>query len=309
VLVAGGRTDKGITNSVELYDPTTELWTITNPLASARASHRAVLLLNGKVLVFGGVGANALSLASAEVYDPVTGTWSSAGSFSTGRYNPAAALLPNGKVLAIGGYNYSVFFNGITNLVDVYDPNIGFKAAWQPQIGTFTSPVSSGGVLTMTGSGLRGVSGASGGNATQDSSSDCPIVQIRSLETGITLFPSSTSWSANFLVSGPVTGFPAGYALLMVFVNGIPSASSLLGVGLPAIILTHPQRLGGGGFQFSFSNVTGEGFTALASTNLLVPTSNWTILGAVTEISPGQFQFTDAQAANFSRRFYRVRSP
>jgi hypothetical protein len=92
-------------------------------------------------------------------------------------------------------------------------------------------------------------------------------------------------------------------------VNGIPSTSSFVLIGLPAIFLTHPQRVGGGGFQFSFTNVTRAGFTALASTNLSVPTSNWTALGAVTEVSPGQFQFADVQATNYPRRFYRVRSP
>lgn len=36
---------------------------------------------------------------------------------------------------------------------------------------------------------------------------------------------------------------------------------------------------------------------------------NWTVLGAMTETSPGQFQFTDSQATNHPQRFYRVRSP
>jgi hypothetical protein len=37
--------------------------------------------------------------------------------------------------------------------------------------------------------------------------------------------------------------------------------------------------------------------------------TNWTALGGVTEISPGQFQFTDPQATNNPRRFYNVRAP
>jgi len=47
----------------------------------------------------------------------------------------------------------------------------------------------------------------------------------------------------------------------------------------------------------------------LATTNVSLPSSNWTALGGVTEISPGQFQFTDPHAANFGQRFYRLRSP
>jgi hypothetical protein len=48
---------------------------------------------------------------------------------------------------------------------------------------------------------------------------------------------------------------------------------------------------------------------ALASTNVALPLSNWTALGGVVEISPGQFQFMDAQATNGVRRFYAVRAP
>jgi len=64
-----------------------------------------------------------------------------------------------------------------------------------------------------------------------------------------------------------------------------------------------------GSFQFAFTNVAGAGFSALATTNLTLPSSNWTNLGAATEISPGQFQFIDPQAANNPQRFYRVTSP
>ena len=40
-----------------------------------------------------------------------------------------------------------------------------------------------------------------------------------------------------------------------------------------------------------------------------VPLVNWTVLGVVPEFSPGLFAVSDPQAANSTRRFYRVRSP
>lgn len=64
-----------------------------------------------------------------------------------------------------------------------------------------------------------------------------------------------------------------------------------------------------GGFHLSLTNVPGVHFTALASTNVATPLRNWTVLGAVTETSPGQYQFTDMQATNLPQRFYCVRSP
>ncbi len=76
-----------------------------------------------------------------------------------------------------------------------------------------------------------------------------------------------------------------------------------------AITLTGARKLSDGSFQFSFSNNPGAAFTVLAATNLPLALTNWTSLGGVTEVSPGQFQFTDPPAANSPLRLYRVRSP
>jgi hypothetical protein len=76
----------------------------------------------------------------------------------------------------------------------------------------------------------------------------------------------------------------------------------------PSIVLTNPAHLGGGAFQFSFTNTPGRTFTVFGITNISAPFSNWSALGGVTETAPGQFQFTDPQATS-QARFYRVRSP
>jgi hypothetical protein len=78
---------------------------------------------------------------------------------------------------------------------------------------------------------------------------------------------------------------------------------------VPPIVLTNPSLLPGGAFQVGFTNAPGLSFTAFAATNASLPFANWTRLGAVAEVSAGQFQFTDPQATNSSQRFYRVRSP
>jgi len=75
------------------------------------------------------------------------------------------------------------------------------------------------------------------------------------------------------------------------------------------IQLTGPARQADGSFHFAFTNNPGARFTVLTTTDPSLPMANWTALGGVTEDSPGQFQFTDPQAANSSTRFYRVRSP
>ena len=96
-----------------------------------------------------------------------------------------------------------------------------------------------------------------------------------------------------------------------LFVNGIPSIGSVLNISVPvpsAPILTGVLQLTNGAFQFSFTNSQGVSFGVLASTNASLPLSNWTTLGDTTEVSPGQYQFTDAQATNSPRRCYRVRA-
>jgi len=58
-----------------------------------------------------------------------------------------------------------------------------------------------------------------------------------------------------------------------------------------------------------FTNAPNLDFTVLTSTNVALPLADWTVLGNIPEISPGQYQFTDPGATNFQRRFYRVVSP
>jgi hypothetical protein len=79
-------------------------------------------------------------------------------------------------------------------------------------------------------------------------------------------------------------------------------------VPVPPVAPTNLALLPGGGFQFSFTNTPGLSFTVYGTTNLTTPFANWPRLGGVPELSPGQFQFTDATAAD-QQRFYRVTSP
>ncbi len=55
--------------------------------------------------------------------------------------------------------------------------------------------------------------------------------------------------------------------------------------------------------QLTFSATTGS-YTVLGSTNLV----QWQPVGSPTPLSPGVYQFTDTNAGNFPRRFYRVMS-
>jgi len=78
-------------------------------------------------------------------------------------------------------------------------------------------------------------------------------------------------------------------------------------VPVSPITLTNLSVSPAGAFQFGFTNAPGLSFTVFGTTDVSEPFANWTRLGSATEVSPGQFQFTDSPLV--PERFYRVRSP
>ena len=86
-------------------------------------------------------------------------------------------------------------------------------------------------------------------------------------------------------------------------------AFSVPGQTVASITLTNLSILSNGVFQFGFTNIPGALFNVFATTNLGDPFTNWLWLGEASEVSPGQFQFTDTQGTTNSERFYQVSSP
>ena len=125
VLVVGGRAYSDdysysmILNNCEIYNVGIGLWKSTDTLRIARFKHTATTLLDGRVLVTGGIGKNGKILNSCEIYNPASGTWAFVDSLNIQRRNHSATLLPSGKVLVAGGRNDS--YSWLTSC-EVYDP-------------------------------------------------------------------------------------------------------------------------------------------------------------------------------------------
>ncbi|CAF4213785.1 unnamed protein product, partial [Adineta steineri] len=102
--------DDNIVNSTELFDPSTESWTITGNMTQGRYLHTASLLKSGKVLVSGGGSFTSEFSTDAELYDFSTGVWTNTSSMNYQRASHTATVLADGNVLVIGENLSSVIF-------------------------------------------------------------------------------------------------------------------------------------------------------------------------------------------------------
>ena len=127
-------------------------------------------------------------------------------------------------------------------------------------------------------------------------------------DTGTNIF---TGGGTNELMAGTRrfnTGIVARGRIYVANDNKV-YAFKVPGQTVTAINLTSLSLTSGGAIQFAFTNVSGALFNIFSTTNLSAPFTNWTWLGGVPEVSPGQFQFTDSPVADTPARFYRVSSP
>ncbi len=119
VLVTGGFGGKGsgdVLSSAEIYDSISQRWSNTGVMTIPRFATKAVLLLDGRVMVAGGQSIETLTdgggsfttlsydgVASAEVYNPAHKAWSAVEPMSVGRLGHTLTVLKDGRVLAVGG--------------------------------------------------------------------------------------------------------------------------------------------------------------------------------------------------------------
>jgi hypothetical protein len=68
------------------------------------------------------------------------------------------------------------------------------------------------------------------------------------------------------------------------------------------------MMMGAGGFQLTLSGPANQTYQVLASDDLTVPMSAWTVVGSGTFSGTNDF-FTDSGATNSVQQFYTIQSP
>ncbi|XP_024942180.1 kelch-like protein 3 isoform X6 [Cephus cinctus] len=117
--IIGGRDQKTIYSSAEVYNPKTCKWTIIPPMNVAR-SFFTVAVLNGRIYVIGGfAGKDKLPLSSVECYNPETGQWIFVADLNIRRQTASAGVL-KGILYVVGG---AVAITNVLKSVEVFDPN------------------------------------------------------------------------------------------------------------------------------------------------------------------------------------------
>ena len=162
VLVAGGNDGSQVLSSCEIYDPSTNTWTMTGNMHEPRYRFPMIMLQDGRIMAAGGlINMNVGTTDGVELYDPNTGSWTQMAPMHNRRENFPLFQLPNGKIFICGGLdaNVPVYLGS----AEFYDPsqNQYQELSTMPTavFGQFTFYDSIHNVIYQQGGSYNGLSG------------------------------------------------------------------------------------------------------------------------------------------------------
>ena len=201
-LMTGGAAGEDIGwssfSSTYVFDPTTRDWSRSGLMNTARTATAVAVLLDGRVLVAGGLYMDrtseepARALDSAELWDPRTEAWSRVGKLGQNRSGASAVTLADGRVLIVGGSTRLGGEPSPLASAEVYDPK---SDRW-----------SAAGTLATPRSGFVLVALPDGGALVAGGFADIPDAPFRRLSTVERFDPVSNTWSAAADLPYPFAG-------------------------------------------------------------------------------------------------------
>lgn len=137
VLIAGGSTATGITDTAEMFDPTTEVFSsLANSLTTLRTEHTATLLPLSETLLVAGEDSIGV-LSSTEMFSTGAGSFRPLiPSVDILRAGHSATGLLDGRILIVGGQS-----SGTLGSAEHFDaqPTVIFTPAYNPDQGSFST--------------------------------------------------------------------------------------------------------------------------------------------------------------------------
>ena len=120
IYVIGGYDKEGnSTDTVEVYNPSTNTWASAHPIPTA-LNHNSAAVAAGKLYSFGGASNRTY------VYDPLGNSWSEVAMMNHGHASTPAVGVINGKIYVAGGVG------GGNNTLEVYDPQANTWTSLSP---------------------------------------------------------------------------------------------------------------------------------------------------------------------------------
>ena len=161
IYVVGGMAGNGASlATVDVFDPTTNVWSTASAM-STRRDNPGAAVLDGRLYVFGGRTRNAdgtvvdATLLSVEMYDPSSDAWTARAPMPTGRRTMVVGLL-GGRAQVMGGEVQGG--TGVAFANEEYDP---LTDTWTvltpmstPRHGAVAGTI--GGVVYVVGGGPEG---------------------------------------------------------------------------------------------------------------------------------------------------------
>ena len=275
----------GTSNSIHVPAPASG-FTATGSMTSARESHTATLLNDGKVLVVGGDAREVLRycgppfhctrhvpLASAELFDPASGIFAGTGNMVAPRTLHAATLLGDGKVLVTGGDSGNDFSTPLAT-AEIFDISTGMFTPTGNMVNA-----RAGHTATLLANGKVLVAGGSSGDAAElfDPATG-EFTASGSMETPRTNDTATLLKNGDVLVTGgdDASGNPVATAELFDPTTGMftPSGSmSVARAAHTATLLTSGEVLVTGGRSSGVANTT-----VIASAELFDPATGAFVL-------------------------------
>ena len=201
-LMTGGAAGENVGwsaySSTYVFDPTSRHWSRSGLMNTARTTTAATVLLDGRVLVAGGLYLDRASpeqarvLDGSEAWDPRSGAWSRTGRLAKPRWGASAVTLADGRVLVVGGVASRESAPIEQASAEVYDPESG---RW-----------SSAGRLATARSGFALVALPDGGALVAGGLGGLGLTAR--LSTVERFDPVSSTWSRADRLPTPVAGTP-----------------------------------------------------------------------------------------------------